>query len=532
MDSIPQTTEKSRTDFRRKLLARIAQEDSPRGFRAYFRLMHTIPLHSAGKKWIDMAYEAHAQGKGFLDKAHRESAKTTVFSKFFFSFRIGHEPAKCNMIIRINDEKANDTTQEVAQIIEHNNRWKMVFPHVVPDKKKGWGARGYEVMRDDIPYSKWSEIKTEMPPDPTFVGYGWEAGSVIGSRVNGILIVDDIHDRKNTSSNRQLQSVKDFYTDTLNQVMMSGSWQVWNYTPWTTDDLYAYVENTDTYILCETPLLEPVDKSHPEAELWPKHENVPMSGHYYKRYWPEVWPWERITNKYQESGEIGFARMYLLDLERTKGVVLKESWLHKYPADEIDRSWPVYMGVDYASTTDRLKNKDRDYFALAVARARPGGGIVIVDGLRAKLTKGSAIKQVSAYANTYPTLQLIGVESLGKGEEFYNDLLFSYDMTGNILPLMEIKHGNRSKGERFENWLAPRFEAGRIWISNVENPFLRAFKNEWMSWNGDAKGAQDDALDAVYMCAVAAEGELPSRAQRTGGYDRTPVENPFNAFAN
>ena len=139
---------------------------------------------------------------------------------------------------------------------------------------------------------------------------------------------------------------------------------------------------------------------------------------------------------------------------------------------------------------------------------------------------------MSSFANMYPTLQLIGVESLGKGEEFYNDLLFSYDVTGKVLPLMEIKHGNRSKGERFEDWLAPRFQSGRIWISNVENSFLRAFKDEWMSWNGDAKGAQDDALDAVYMCAVAAEGELPSRAKRTGGYDRTPTPNPFHSFGN
>jgi len=515
--------------FRKKLLAKMAKEDSPRGFKAFFRLMHTIPLHSEGEEWVEKAYKAHQEGKGFLDKAHRESAKTTVFSKFFLAFRIGQEPEKCNMVIRINDPKANDTTQEAANIIEHNDRWKMVFPHVIPDKEKGWGANGYEVKRDDIPYGKWSEIKTEMPADPTFVGYGWESGSIIGSRVNGVLIVDDIHNEKNTSSDRQLSSVKKFYTDTLNQVLMGDAWQIWNYTPWRTNDLYSYVENTGTYVLCETPLLEKVDEEHPEAELWPKDEFVPMSGQHYRRYWPEMWPWDRITQKYKESGQIGFARMYMLDLEATKGVNLKSDWLHYFPADEIDRSWPVYMGIDYASTMDKIRYGNRDYFAMAIARARPGGGIVMFDGIRKHLTKGDAIKTVSAYANMYPQLQLIGVESLGAGKEFYNDLLLSYDMTGNILPLMEIKHGNRAKGKRIEDWLAPRCQAGRIWFSNVENEFLRVFKDEWLSW---PDGKHDDTLDAVYMCAVAGEGELPSRARRTGGYDRTPEPNPFHSFAN
>jgi len=361
-------------------------------------------------------------------------------------------------------------------------------------------------------------------PDPSFVGYGWKSGSIIGSRVNGLFIGDDIHDEINTSSPRQLKNVKKWYTDTMAPCLMEGAWEVWNYTPWLDNDLYAYLENTGAYNLIETPLLVAADKDDPGAEQWPKHLMIPISGGYYCRYWPEAWGWERITKKYLQSGQIGFARMYLLDLKAAKGVKLKAEWLHKYPASDIDPSWPVFMGIDYASTWDKLKNKDRDYFALAVARAIPGGGIVVFDGVRKRVSKGEALQITHSYANMYPTYQLIGVEAIGTGKEFYNDLLLSQDIGGKILKLFEIKYHARSKGARFEDWLAPRCQAARIWFSSIENEFLRVFYDEWLTYDN---GQFDDTIDSVYMCAKAGEGFMPSTAIRTQFGKRRKQENPY-----
>jgi phage terminase large subunit-like protein len=490
-------------------LAVVSQEFTPEGFTAFFELMHVIPLHSAGLRWVDEAFRAHEEGRGFLNKAHRESAKTTVFSKFFLAFFIG----------QINDDKANETTQAVANIIKHDPRWKMVFPHVEPDEQKGWGAQGYEVKRTDISYQEWTKIKTGLLPDPTFVGYGWKSGSIIGSRINGVFIGDDIHDESNTSSERQLRSVKKWYTDTMSPCLMEGAWELWNYTPWLENDLYAYLENTGAYNLVVTPVIV-----RGGDEKWPEHEMVPLSGLEWERYWPEAWSWERLSDKYMKAGPIGFARMYQLDLEATKGLNLKAEWIRKYPASEIDPSWPVFMGVDYASTADKLVNKDRDYFALALARAIPGGGLVVFDGYREKISKGEALEVVASYANMYPNYRMIGVESIGKGEEYYNDLVFMNDVNGRPLKLFPINYHEKSKGKRFEEWLAPRCNAGRIWFSNVENSFLRAFYDEWLSY---PNGKHDDTLDAVYMCALAGEGFLPSKAERALNYLRKEQINPY-----
>lgn len=515
------------TLLNQQLAARAASEDSPRSFWAYFALMHGKPLHAEGMKWIENAYKAHAEGRGDLQECHRESGKTTVFSKFFTSYRIGKEPHKINAIIRINDDKANETTAGIAHIIENDPKWKMVFPHVIPDKDRGWGAKGYNVKRTDIPEAEWAEILTKSPDGATLKGYGWTSGGIIGSRFNGVVIVDDIHDRDNTRSDRQLNEVKGFYKDTLQYCIMKGAWEIWNFTPWLPNDLYAYVSSLGLYHHNKTPVMIPANEGEEGAEYWEKDPDIPISGSWWKLYWREVWDFDRIGNKYKATGAIDFARMMLLDLKAIEGQNLKLEWLHYYPSTEIQQSWATIFGIDYASTADKLKDKDRDYFALAIYSVIPGGGIVLKDGFRGKISKGEALNTVMSLWGLYPNLIKIGVETHGKGEEFYRDLILLNDLNGRAPPLMPITHGKKGKGERFENWLAPRFQVSRIWISDADTPFLNAFKNEWLMYPNTQ---HDDCLDAAYMGAIAAEGYIPSQAERTV-YGTKKQNNPFSHAA-
>lgn len=518
------------------LLPYEAREDTPDGFFAFCQLFLGKELHSEAKRWVKKAYEAHEQGRGSAHECHRESGKTTVFSKFFLAFRIGHEPEKTNAIIRINDDKARETAEGVSAIIENDPRWKKVFPHVVPDHERGWGAKGYFVKRDDIPYEEWQEIRTQSPDDPTFVGYGWKSGSIIGSRFNGVVIIDDIHNRENTRSDLQLREVKHFYKETLEYCRMEGAWEIWNFTPWTTNDVYAYIKSTGEYVHSKTPVIYPASEDDPDAEYWepmplnrdhPDAGDIPLSGKYWKRYWKEAWSWKRLARKYRKTGAVGFARQMLLDLDATRGRVLKKEWLHYYPIDEIPDTALVFIGVDYASTEWDSKGADPDYFSLALGKALPQGGLVVIDGFRGHLTKGEAIQKVGSWAGAYPHLSLVGVESIGEGRGFYSDLLLAQDMTGKNIPLHKIgSHGKRSKGERFENWLAPRFQGARIFLGDVENEFLRRFEEEWLTY---PEMDHDDVLDAVYMLAAAAEGHLGGYGARMSTSQKSSP-SPFSSF--
>lgn len=502
-------------------------QDTVEGFIAFFKLMTGMDLPPmASEEWVPKLYKSHADGKrGYLQEAHRESAKTTVISKYFALFRLGHEPHKVNGIIRINEKKAQETASAIQYIIEFDPRWKLVFPHVVPDKPRGWGAgTGYFLRDARLDDEAWAKKCDGRPDGPTWVGRGWKDGAVIGSRYNGFLIIDDIHNRENTSSALELKAVKDFYKETLTYCAMRGCWEIWNFTPWLSNDVYAHVKGTGEYAHSWTPVMVAATPDTPGAQLWPptplnaeypEMGMIPFSNRWWKLSWPAQWDFERISSFYRtsldEEGAAGFARMMLLDLKAMEGLNLKAEWLHEYPAADIKASWPVIFGIDYASTADKLKNKGRDYFALAIMRALPGGGLVLVDGYRGHVSKGEALQAVTSYASMYPTLIKIGVENIGKGEEFYNDLLLTNDTNGKVLPLFAITHGRTSKGDRFENWLAPRFMQ-RVWMADTDTPFLRAFRNEWINWPNTPN---DDCLDAAYMCVFAGEGYLPNSVKRS-----------------
>jgi len=182
------------------------------------------------------------------------------------------------------------------------------------------------------------------------------------------------------------------------------------------------------------------------------------------------------------------------------------------------------VGVDYASSSDKAREKDRDNFALAFGRAIPGGGIVLVDGIRGKLSQGESEEKVKAFASIQPFLSLIGFEKLGKG---YDSM---WNLINSGLPIIPCPHDGervRPKGDRFERagGLGPLFQFSRAWISDLETPFLKAFKDEWAQWPG---GKNDDTLDAVYwMCYVAQGLLIPPPDSDLLGMRREHKPSPF-----
>ena len=389
-----------------------------------------------------------------------------------------------------------------------------------------WGAKGYFVKRTDVSYKDWINIRTMGDDYPTFVGYGWDSGSIVGSRVSGICLIDDIVDTKTVKSEADMVSIENLVKEVLTLTIKAGAWEIWNFTPYAFNDIYQDRKATGNYIHNLSPVMTPAKEG--EGTFWPENEYVPLSGKWYHLAWPKEWGYKRLTKKYKDIGQVRFARQMLLDLEAMKGNTLKQEWLRYFPADQIDLSWPVFFGIDPATLADKLKASKRDYFTLSIYRGMPGGGIILTGGIRGHFTKKEGLDLIARYAAQYNTLQLIGVEALGKGEEFYNDALLLRDMHGGIYPLMKIQHGRKSKGERFEDWLAPRFESGRIWVSNKPDEFITHFENEWLLW---PQAQHDDCLDAVYMGAVAAEGQLYDRTRDFQTEKMKQQENPYELMA-
>ena len=501
----------------------LVHSDTPDGFELYYCLLRNRPIPRHARGWVDLLYEAKAADMFFGAEAFRGSTKTSTLTEGFTSYQIGLYPERSNLFVQCDDKQAAKHSGNVADIITRNPAWQMFFPNVLPDPEKGWGAQGYWVI-DSNRKSDWARIRHK---DATLVGAGYTAAIVTGSHPTGVLAIDDINNDRNTESDAMNTEVNRILTETLYPMTEDTAMHTFSQTPWTRMDALAKARATGVYKWARTPVMVVCSKDVPGAELV---EIVDENGSaLYSAWatltWPEKFNLKRVSQAYKKSGAKGFARMYMLDLKAAEGLNLKKEWLHDFPVDKIGSSWPAYMGIDYASTSDKLRDKDRDYFALAVSRGMPGGGVVLQDGIRERLSRGEAEAKVRAYAHMYPTLVNIGVEVEGKGEEFYNQLA-----SIGSLPVIPMRTKGKSKGFRFEQVMAQHFEFSRVWVSNGATPFLTAFRDEWVSWDGTQK-THDDTLDAVYYSLAAAglflaDAEPPTDVPKPW-FERRRKENPF-----
>lgn len=443
----------------------IRANDNPDSFAHFYQVIHGAPLLPHARKWVVEAYKARADGKGVVVEAFRGSTKTTTMTITFTAYRIGKDPARANLLIQVGDDIAADNTAQIADIIENNVGWKMVFPHVVPDRERGWGAGGYEVKRTDMEYGKWREANSSRK-DPTLVGVGYKSREIIGKHPDGLLVVDDIHDENNSSSERELATVRKILTGTIFPTMTEKTWTVFIGTPWVNGDCLNYVASTGEFAHVRTPVYTE------DGEL----------------AWPGRFTQEEIERQKKLSG-IEFARMFLLDLTKAQNRVFK---YQEFPSSQVRYGWPVVGGCDYASNRDygKIAEGKGDYFALAYLAKLPGGGAVVVDGVLDRCTQGQAevyLKQAQAIFTNY-----IGtaIESVGKGDDFVQVV-----MRNPGLRIIPQHSGRLKKDRRLMIGMQPWMENGTIKVSDAESPFLNELRREL---NDYPQSPHDDALDAVY----------------------------------
>lgn len=506
--------------LRVSILAEKARRFTADGFEAFFYLLTDMKLPAHQVDAIQSAFDAYEIGKGIVIEMFRGAAKTTVFNNALGAFLIGHFPEKTGLLIQVGDDIATDNSSTIAGFVEHNPGFNLVFPHVVPDRNQGWGANGYHVKRTDMDYDQWNTMRAGSH-DPTFVGLGYKSRAIIGKRPYW-LIVDDINDENNTSSEREAIKMEKILTGTIFPAANLAEFMVVIGTPWNENDAIHYCLSTQQFEHKKVPVYTEVD-----GEII--------------YTWPEMYPPAKVQEQRNLAGDIEFYRMFLLDLERTKGLVLKKEWLHYWPNEQIYPEWPTFIGIDFTAS-ENPEARVTDHFALAVGKVIPGKGMVIVDGMYERVTQADAEAAVVAWSAKYPTLQGVAVESIFSGDVFYKSLLTNAEVRSFGIPMIPIRF-NKDKGSRYEKTLAPLFQRARVYLSDAHTKFVTAFEHEWVNWQGNkmADLGHDDALDAVYALTQAAQSfvspivvERNRRGVHTNplfaGMDTKSTDNPWTSL--
>lgn len=514
------------------------------GYQAFYELVHGHPPpRHVVDVYMRTIFEADEDEKGALIFASRGYWKTDAITVIWGAWQIGLHPERANLVIQVNDEKAEASTESIADIIANADGWKAAFPHVVPDKGKGWGAKGYEVMCTHrfeydaevheqrfvpIGYEEWRGMN-DTRKDPTLKGVGYKSGSIIGNHPDGFLVIDDIHDISNTESQLEVQSVVQRVRDVILPIRVmdeSGGTgrkvktkMVVVGTPWTLDDVYHALKKTGRFVVREVPVMVSA-APHVEGAVWVDYQK--LKG-WYKLTWPERFGIESVEREYDLSGYRGFMRMYMLTI-----ISASEAGVSyvTFPVEDLDTQRLIVTGgLDYASIMESRGRtlKNQSYFAYYWCVHLPQGGVVVVDGVLEQLTQAQAEVHMTKVQNMHPMFRHAYFELDGKGADGYAGIMGrnpDLRIVGDTVKGM-------SKAHRFETYVVPELESGAMMIGDADTPAMQGLK----------KALEDypfglwDPLDALYWVVQSAQDALARvrpAVVRANDPMREKRKHPFN----
>ncbi len=471
-------------------------EENAENFGFFFQLTHNLTLTSFARTWVDMIYDAQTAEKGVIIIDFRGSAKSTVMGAFI-AYYIGHHPNSTNAIIRANDDSASESGRHVAGIIAKNPAWRLFFPQIVPDvgiptsdKMHGsrgakWSRTGYEVIDTSMPESNWRQRQAERAT-PTLLCLSYESKGIMGRRITGKLLFDDVHDEANTASESELEHLKRKVLREIFPLRTKTAQTIFIGNAWLPNDIHEEQRNTGEY------LFRRGSAENPDGTAT----------------WPEEYPTKLLESRKKELGEAAYAQMYLCDASM---MAERSFTFQQYAHDMIKESWPHRGGVDYASLlAGQRKTRHQSHFAIAYVAMHPDGFWIIHDGVLKQVTQLDAENILIASQDRFPSWMGSVVELDGKGEEFYASI---YTRNKN-LRLTPMKTGGIKKEIRWLDHLQPKLGNGSLRVSTGDSYFLQMLRELLTYYPNVSRGHPGrDAMDAVFW---AMRPELVSNVQRHG----------------
>ena len=172
-------------------------------------------------QWLQAIFDPKSKYTNII--AYPGSGKTHILERSF-AWLIGAMPWLTNALISVSTDQAKARLKTVRDIIEHEPRYKNVFPHIELDPKKGVNAHKLNVWSrvwrnphtgvadyegEEIPYNVWRSLigrYGDLKGDTLITG-SVTSQNIIGIRCSGIMGIDDPHNSKNSGTTEQINKV-------------------------------------------------------------------------------------------------------------------------------------------------------------------------------------------------------------------------------------------------------------------------------------------------------------------------------------
>lgn len=320
-DAQQQLYEAARNDF--NTFAELVMTDDETG-----EPIKQAPIH---KRWVELC----EQYDRLLIWSHINSGKTTQLSILRSVWELGRDHTLRIVILSNTSSIATKIVKAIMNLIEHNDAVKAIFPTLKKNEAGPWTT---------------TELTVERPTfakDPSVRAVG-VSGSLTSGRVDR-LIVDDILDPENTSTDAQRNKVEAWY-----KAVAVGR------------------QTRRMRVIVVGTAYHPKDLLHTLAaqKSW-KAVRFPVINSKGRVAWPELWPPERIERLREELGPAEFARQLSCLARDDDAARFKKEWInaalrrgegltlvHSLP--EVPDGCATYTGVDLA--VGMKKRNDRTSF--------------------------------------------------------------------------------------------------------------------------------------------------------------------------
>lgn len=166
-----------------------------------------MPIH---KEWFDAINDDENQ---YINISTFPGCGKTTLIQYWIAWKIGREPYLTFMLLSASEEQASSRLMAIKAMIEHDDNYKAVFPHVHKDTRRKndslmlnvWSEKWRYNSKEKLSYSTWRTLLGRFGEmkDATLAAFGITSNRVLGTRITGAIVLDDVQDAKNSMTEEQ-----------------------------------------------------------------------------------------------------------------------------------------------------------------------------------------------------------------------------------------------------------------------------------------------------------------------------------------
>lgn len=393
-----------------------------------------------------------------LPRGHLKSSLITVG---YSLFRIINNPNIRILIQSATWEIAVDFLIEIKRHLKENEDFKRLYGDFFEGAEE-WSADRITIRRTD------QNIK-----GPTVKAAGIET-NLVGTHPD-LIIIDDPHNRDNSQTAEQIESVINRFRDCIDLLEPGGQLIVIG-TRWNPVDLYGWIQDKENHIYQDFDVM-----------VKQAYEGNIETGEEFVSLWPDKFSLEELRSRLRADGWYQFSSQYLNNPIPEQDAKFKREWFQLYDVEEIrGKDMRKILTIDPAISIE----KHADFTAMVVCGIDQFSNVFVLDIWRGKVLPSQLISKIFELNELWHPNH-IGIETNVFQKTLAYSLREEMQRRSRFLPLVEVQPHERTKELRIQG-LQPLYENKKVFHPR-NHPLKFYFEQELAEF---PRSGHDDMIDA------------------------------------